>query len=603
MQSRAETRQGAMRAVALTLIAALALVFLRSALVAPDVADRMLVVGNDSIMRLLSVRDWLNGQGWFDMSNGRVLPPEGVSLHWSRYVDFGIAGVIGALSVFMPAPQAEALALIVWPALLLVSFLTLSMVMALRLFGPLAASVAILTVVLWRLTGSNYFGPLELDHHGLQILLMAVVVYAIVVEGPELRRGIVGGLAAAVSLAVGLENLLPIAVAGMILAVIAIAPGGTGARQLQAFGLTLAGAALPLHLGQTAPGVWTLGQCDRLGPQILGLVGIAALASILIGTVALRVAEPVRRVGAALAMALLAAVAAVAIMRTCPNFPYGNLPEEVRTLIPLWIVEARPVQVFLREGDAFMIALLLPAFSTTLAAGALWLWRRWKGIGSDRETGTVAILLVFALMGTLGSFVQARLIVFAAPVIPVLTGYAVAALVDLTSRGRRRIVPSLALVAVVAASLIPAQLHLAVRIISAAHASAGEVTSLPEVSRQICRRPDIIRSLDRLPPGRVLAPMSLGPPILLGTGHVVVSAPYHRSAEALGNGLLPFVGDAAELMAAVDRSRPDYLVLCNSQQYGDGAAFVNTFARGESVEGFRPLPGFDPNVIVLQVVR
>jgi hypothetical protein len=210
-------------------------------------------------------------------------------------------------------------------------------------------------------------------------------------------------------------------------------------------------------------------------------------------------------------MALLAAVAAVAIMRTCPNFPYGNLPEEVRTLIPLWIVEARPVQVFLREGDAFMVALLLPAFSTTLAAGALWLWRRWKGIGSDRETGTVAILLVFALMGTLGSFVQARLIVFAAPVIPVLTGYAVAALVDLTSRGRRRIVPSLALVAVVAASLIPAQLHLAVRIISAAHASAGEVTSLPEVSRQICRRPDIIRSLDRLPPGRVLAPMSPRP--------------------------------------------------------------------------------------------
>jgi hypothetical protein len=563
----------------------------------------MLVVDNDSIMRLLSVRDWLNGQGWFDMSNGRVLPPEGVSLHWSRYVDFGIAGVIGALSVFMPAPQAEALALIVWPALLLVSFLTLSMVMALRLFGPLAASVAILTVVLWRLTGSNYFGPLELDHHGLQILLMAVVVLRHrgrrARAASRDRRGARGGGFACRRVGKPAADRC----CGHDPRRHRDRARETGPRQLQAFGLTLAGAALPLHLGQTASGDWTLGQCDRLGPQILGLVGIAALASILIGTVALRVAEPVRRVGAALAMALLAAVAAVAIMRTCPNFPYGNLPEEVRTLIPLWIVEARPVQVFLREGDAFMIALLLPAFSTTLAAGALWLWRRWKGIGSDRETGTVAILLVFALMGTLGSFVQARLIVFAAPVIPVLTGYAVMALVDLTSRGRRRIVPTLALVAVVAASLIPAQLHLAVRIISAAHASAGEVTALPEVSRQICRRPDIIRSLDRLPPGRVLAPMALGPPILMGTGHVVVSAPYHRSAEALGNGLLPFVGDAAELMAAVDRSRPDYLVLCNSQQYGDGAAFVNTFARGESVEGFRPLPGFDPNVIVLQVVR
>jgi hypothetical protein len=51
-------------------------------------------------MRFLSVRDWLNGQGWFDMSNNRVLPPEGMSLHWSRYVDLGIAGVIGAASRF-----------------------------------------------------------------------------------------------------------------------------------------------------------------------------------------------------------------------------------------------------------------------------------------------------------------------------------------------------------------------------------------------------------------------------------------------------------------------------------------------------------------------
>jgi hypothetical protein len=110
-------------------------------------------------MRLLSVRDWLNGQGWFDMSNSRVLPPEGLSLHWSRYVDLGIAGVIGGLSLFMPQEEAEALALIVWPGLLLLCFLTLTMVMTRRLFGPHAAAAAIIGVVLWRLTGSNYFGP------------------------------------------------------------------------------------------------------------------------------------------------------------------------------------------------------------------------------------------------------------------------------------------------------------------------------------------------------------------------------------------------------------------------------------------------------------
>jgi hypothetical protein len=41
----------------------------------------------------------------------------------------------------MPYEQAEALTTVVWPSLLLVCFLTLTMVMARRLFGPLAASV------------------------------------------------------------------------------------------------------------------------------------------------------------------------------------------------------------------------------------------------------------------------------------------------------------------------------------------------------------------------------------------------------------------------------------------------------------------------------
>jgi hypothetical protein len=49
-------------------------------------------------------------------------------------------------------------------------------------------------VVLWRLTGLNYFGPMVLDHHGVQILLLAVVVFTLVIDGPDTRRGIVGGM-------------------------------------------------------------------------------------------------------------------------------------------------------------------------------------------------------------------------------------------------------------------------------------------------------------------------------------------------------------------------------------------------------------------------
>nr|MCU0908161.1 hypothetical protein [Paracoccaceae bacterium] len=50
---------------------------------------------NDDIMRLLSVRTFLDGQVWFDMRQYRLLPPDGLDMHWSRYIDAAIAGLIG----------------------------------------------------------------------------------------------------------------------------------------------------------------------------------------------------------------------------------------------------------------------------------------------------------------------------------------------------------------------------------------------------------------------------------------------------------------------------------------------------------------------------
>jgi len=615
MHSRADTQQdatpdaaraatpGAMRAMGLALIAALAMVFLRSALVAPHAAELMTVGDNDSIMRLLSVRDWLNGQGWFDMSNARVLPPEGLSLHWSRYVDLGIAGVVGGLSLFLPYPEAEALTLVLWPGLLMVCFLALTMVMTCRLFGPQAAAVAIIAVVLWRLTGFNYFGPLQLDHHGLQILLLAVVVFTLVTDGSEIRRGVIGGAAAALSLAVGLENLLPIAAAGVILAVMAVASGNRGRLQLQAFGISLFAVALPLHLGQTAPSEWMLARCDELGPQILGLVGLAALAAIAIGTMAARSPGLRVRISAASGVAVIAAAGAVWIMQACPYFPYGNLPDTVREMISAWIVEARPAQTFIAAAEPLAFSHILPTLATTCAATAVILWRRGTGAAGTHETRAAAILLIFAWIGTVGSFAQVRMTVLSAPVIPVLMGYTVAALLDMRRQIARPGLASLAVVGFVAGAIVPGQLHLAFTVISAAHASSGSSAGVRDGQSNGCRHPDIITSLNRLPEGRVLAPTSLGPPILYGTHHMMVSVPYHRSAEALGNALLAFLSDADAFHAVVEQSRPDYVVLCGDGLYADGGAFVNAFLRGERVEGFVPVTGFGSGIIVLEVVR
>ena len=47
----------------------------------------------DDVMRLVQVRDLLGGQGWFDLYQHRMNPPEGTLMHWSRLVDAPLAGV------------------------------------------------------------------------------------------------------------------------------------------------------------------------------------------------------------------------------------------------------------------------------------------------------------------------------------------------------------------------------------------------------------------------------------------------------------------------------------------------------------------------------
>ena len=53
---------------------------------------------NDSLLRLVQVRDLLGGQGWFDLHQYRMGPEGGFVMHWSRLVDAPIAAIILAVA-------------------------------------------------------------------------------------------------------------------------------------------------------------------------------------------------------------------------------------------------------------------------------------------------------------------------------------------------------------------------------------------------------------------------------------------------------------------------------------------------------------------------
>lgn len=578
----------------IALAVALGFVALRAALLPENPLDMLAISDNDDIMRMLSVRDLLAGQGWFDTVQYRILPPEGLPMHWSRYVDAAIAGLIGAAASFVPMAEAEAFALVAWPSLLLAALILLTGRGARSALSAGAAALAVVAIMAWPVTAYTYFRPARLDHHNLQILLMTAMVLTLVRPGPPMRLGVAGGLLAALSLAVGLETVPLIGLAGIVLAARALRSPDADGTHLLGFALTLAPASLALFAGQTAPHAWLVSHCDQLSPPTLSLALVAAAASTSLVVLARGVSRAAGVLGFAAFLGAGLALAAP-VLRPCLAGPYAVLPPEVMQLLPT-IREVRPAHWFLVNGPAVFFANVAPAIGAVLTASGVLLFRRLADRAGPGEARVVGTLLVLAAVPLAGSFVQVRLIVLTAPAVPMLAGYALAALL---AEWRRHGVAAagLALGVVVTATLLPPALYDAARALRPAPVPAWTGTSVPYGS---CRKPGPIRTLAVLPEGTILSPINLGAPILLLTGHSAVSGPYHRRPEAIANGIVPFDADRSGLLEAMDASGADYLLLCRGVAYGDGRSFAADLATGMPTPGLVPVNGPDPALVVLR---
>lgn len=578
-------------AVALVAVVARAVHFAGPPLAWTGTAD------NDDIMRLLSVRGWLAGQGWFDMVQHRMVPPEGLDLHWSRYVDAAIAGLIGLFGAFLPAAQAENLALVAWPALLMGALVALTAVTARRTLGTHAAVFAVLFVLLWPTTGGNFLSY-RIDHHNVQILMSTMVVFCLILPGRPHRLGVAGGLAGAVSLAVGLEALVPIGLAGVVLALGAVLRGGAATTRLLAFAGSLCLASVFLFAGQTAPQAWSVPRCDQLSPPFLALTAGAAVASGALAWAGARSPTVAGRTAGFVGASLLVALAAGPLLVPCLKGPYDALPTALQTLIHARIDEAHGLFTAIAKGDEGPVQRFLPVFFATLIAAAALGLRIRRGVAGPVEIRTVGLLLLFAGLGLLGSLSQLRALVWAAPAAPLLTGYGIATLLGAggADAGPRRALRGLAAVGAMMATLFLPGVST-----TFAPAGGGAATASGPSHYAACRSAAALATLSALPQGRVLAPVDYGAPILLFTPHAVVAAPYHRSPDALLNGFVPFEGDEAALRAVVEATKADYLLLCRGETHGPEPSFADGLAAGDAAPSWlRRVDDVHPALIVLR---
>ena len=289
-------------------------------------------LATDDAMRLVQVRDLINGQGWFDLFQYRLDPPGGTSMHWTRVVDVPLAALILLLRPLLGTHAAEAATLFLWPTLLFAAAFMLVAAIARQLSGGISSQA--LAVVLAALSAPAlvHFRAGAIDHHNAQIvLLLALVLLTSQIEQSALKAAL-AGLMASLSLAIGVEMLPAIAAIGLAVFGLLVLRGAVVSRQVCAFGAALAGssfllatALLPLH-SLASP------VCDTLGGPVLLLTaggGISLMIMVAVdryhSTVGMRLIT-----GGASAIALV--VAFLSSFSECIASPYAELDPLVMSI-------------------------------------------------------------------------------------------------------------------------------------------------------------------------------------------------------------------------------------------------------------------------------
>jgi hypothetical protein len=504
-------------------------------------------LSTDDAMRLVEVRDLIAGQGWFDLFQHRLDPP-GTSMHWSRLIDAPLAALILLLKPLLGMHGAETVTLYFWPALLFAVALALIAAIAKQMSNNVNAVLAAVVLGVLSLPALVHFRSGAIDHHNVQIdLLLALVWLTTQIEQSAVKAAL-GGLLISLSLAIGIEMLPAFAAIGLAVFGLFVWRGAPVARQVSAFGAGLAASSLLLAPALLPLSSLTMEVCDAFGGPVLLLAAGGGVGLVLV--VGIDRCYPTLRMravsGAALGIVLVSAF--LSLFSGCIASPFAHLDPIVVSLWVNNVAEAvsftRMLQLFPENVPAYYG---FPIIATGLAVMALT-----RLLPPERFRWIVGIVTLTALLGF--SFLQMRGAAGASIVAAPIFAASLATLWPRLASAR-----NLLLLSVLASPVS----------LSAAGLFAKpllDVIFRPQVipNASSCRSLSDVASLKRLPKGRVMAPVDLGPAILAETTHDVFAAPYHRNNDgnaALIKLLLAPLLTAQQILS--DR-RVDYLITCSA---------------------------------------
>lgn len=560
----------------------------------------------DSFLRLVQVRDLLAGQGWFDLLQRRMDPPDGALLHWSRLIDAPIAGLV-LLGVFFG--DGERFAMTVWPVLLFLPMMGSAAAIA-SILGGRAAAVWALVLSLVFINPAVIYLPNDIDHHNAQVAL-AMATAALALRIPAgMRFGVFAGLTSAVTLAIGLEMLPHVAIVGAFVA-LGWAITGRSGLSVAAFGTTVALAPALLFLLTASPAAATA--CDSIS---WAYVVPAAIAGLGLAGATVFGGGRVVRIGALVVVGSAALAVFVILTPQCLAGPYGLLSPELKEIWLSTVTEAQPFRMFAEREPVGALASLAP-LAVALVVGVSHL------LGGERRDAWLLPTLLLA-MSTALSFYQIRTLPFASAIaIPILgawiAGIRANAVAASGSPVRRALPVALGfLVAVQVTYLL-----IGIRLVDAAEYLSGgrlvpreqskppeELTKGLTAAEKNCFDPESGKLLFEVPKGLVLAPLFYGPTVLMLSPHDVVGGPYHRNGQAILDTINATYRPPAEAKAIVDARNIDYVVACPAsvesavaKSRAPDGLLANLLA-GKTPSWLQPVAGTDDTSLKLwRVVR
>jgi len=528
----------------------------------------------DDNMRLMQVRAWMAGQGWYDLRQYRMNPPVGFDIHWSRIVDLPIAGLILFFRLFTTPAWAERLACGIAPTIpLSIAMLGISATMR-RLIAPYAWPLGI---ALLYCAGSTQlmFMPMRIDHHGWQLAMLAVTVAGLC--DPQARRGgALVGLASAVSLSIGLEMLPYAAMAGAILTLRWVWDRDEASR-LAVYALTLGGGSAAGFAAFASNANYAM-RCDALTPVWLSVTVVAGALLFLLARI-----NPESR-AARLGLAVLAG--AVIAGGFAWRFPQClTRPEQVSPELQRnWLNNVREAKPIYKHP--LRIALPMVIMPIIGMIGAIVAAVRRRTIGWS----AIALFTTFACAMLLW---QAR----AAPAAQMLAVPGVAALLWIILPWINRLPsPLLRVPVMVAAILVPSGIATALIF---NHLPVGQANAYAaRVNRATgqCVRTSVLARLNAYPAATVFTFVDLGPRLIVTTHHDAIAGPYHRNGDAILDVQHAFQGGEAQARAIMKRHGATLLLLCpdmsESTNYRARApgGFYDRMAHGWVPGWLTPLP-------------